>query len=234
MLAVLLLTATPALADERFTDPGGDVRGGPGPDIISVVVSQPDTGKVSIAVEFAADPPLGVDVVQGSTDMLLVLLDTGEPSASAQDADYATGVHGANLTESVGTGAPLRDLRDLRDLREQPDMTGDYGIRMGIVGVAVAGRTVTLTIPLDAIGNPDRVDFVLGTGREGPEGASGGSDGYPDEGWQTYLLAEARAGPPAIPWPALGAGLVWAVVIITAIVVLRRRGHHEDASPPDA
>jgi hypothetical protein len=126
-----MLTSTSALAEERFTDPAGDVAGGLGPDIVSVVVSEPEAGKISFAVEFSGDPPLGVDVAQGSTDMLMVLLDTGEPAASEQDADYAFGVHGANLAESVSEGAPLSAPR------KKPDGSWDYGLRMGVVAVAV-------------------------------------------------------------------------------------------------
>jgi len=226
-LAALTLTSTPVLADERFTDPAGDVAGGAGPDIVSVAVSQPDSGRISFAVEFASDPPLAVDVAQGSTDMLMVLLDTGQPAASEQDADYATGVHGANLAQSVSEGAPLSAPS------KKPDGTWDYGLRMGAVAVAVEGKTVTLTLPLDAIGNPDRLRFELAAGREGPEGTSGGSDRFPEQGWQTYVLTARKTGSPVDSWPALAA-IGGAFVIVVAVIVMRRRRRAGDAPQPEA
>lgn len=227
-LAALMLTSTPTLAEERFADPIGDVAGGRGPDIVSVIVSEPGTGKISFAVEFTGDRPLGVDVGQGSTDMLMVLLDTGEPAASEQDADYAFGVHGANLAGSVSEGAPLSAPR------KRPDGSWDYGLRMGVVAVAVEAKTITLTLPLDAIGNPNRLRFELGTGREGPDGASAGGDSCPEHGWQTYVLTAQTPGPPVASWPALVAALAGAFVVIVAIVVVRHRGRAGDASRPDA
>lgn len=227
-LAALTLTATSVLAEDRYGDPAGDVSGGAGPDIVSVTISQPDSGKVSFAVEFTTDPPLAVDVARGSTDMLMVLLDIGQPATSEQDADYAIGVHGANLTQSVREGAPLSAHR------KKPDGTWDYDLRMGVVAVSVDGRTLTLTLPLDAIGNPDRLRFELGAGREGPGGTSGGSDRCPEQGWQTYVLTARKTGPPVDSWPAVAAAIAGAFVVIVAVVVLRRRGRAGDVSRPEA
>lgn len=227
-LAALTFASSPTLADESYTDPVGDVTGGAGPDIVSVAVSEPDSGRISFAVEFANDPPLAVDVATGSTDMLMILLDTGQPATSEQDADYATGVHGANQSQSVSEGAPLSVPR------KKPDGTWDYGVRMGVVAVAVDGQTVTLTIPLDAIGNPDRLRFELGAGREGPEGTSGGGDRYPEQGWQTYVLTARKTGSPVEPWSALAAAIGGALVVMVAVVVMRRRRRAADASESQA
>jgi hypothetical protein len=64
-IAAVLLTlalgigVATALAATAFPDPVGDVQGGPGPDITSVVVSH-TASTVSFRFRFASAPPLGL------------------------------------------------------------------------------------------------------------------------------------------------------------------------------
>jgi hypothetical protein len=163
------MLATPVLV--RYEDPAGDIDGGIGPDIVAVTLSQADPDSVSIAVEFATAPPLGHDLEAGWTDMLLIVGATGPEGVvplptEGVDADFATGLHGANLQESVAQGAPL-----------------NIGDRMDehAVEVTVDGATATLTLTRESLGDPDRIVFLMWTVREGvSDGETGGGDAFPD------------------------------------------------------
>ena len=205
----LLLAAGIALGAERFSDPSGDVEGGPGPDIVGVTVSQPVADRVSFAVEFATAPPLAFDVAQGYTDMLMIGLDSTLPLKDGPEAwDYVIGAHGANLDQ----GAALAAMANGRN---------SGPVRLHVVTAAVEGRTLTLTLPLDAIGNPSQVRFTVGAGREGPDAQTGGSDSYPDPGGQTYSLAPQ--GPSGLTW--LGPIVIVTIACLFLVIALRlRRG----------
>jgi hypothetical protein len=166
--------ATPALV--RYEDPVGDAAGGLGPDIVAVTLSQPEPGSVSIAVEFAAEPPLTYDLEAGWTDMLMVLGSTRPEGVVASptdgvESDFVTGLHGANLEESVEQGAPL-------------NVTGQT--EPATADVTVAGNTVTLTLGRQSLGDPERITFLMWVFREwvsdagtgGDEGTGG--DAFPD------------------------------------------------------
>jgi len=158
----------PALV--RYVDAVGDPLGGVGPDIVAVTVSQPDPESVSIAIEFATAPPLGYDVAAGWTDMLMIFIATGPagivrmPDGSV-DVDYVTGAHGANLEETLATGAPLNARDDLR---------------MGAVKVAVDDANLTLTLTRTSLGDPERILFALAVGREGGAEEASGGDAFPE------------------------------------------------------
>jgi hypothetical protein len=77
-----LVAALPAggAGSETYNDPNGD--GGAGPDIVSVVVSNDDTGVITFAVSYSNRPTLVGD------DIVDIYLDT--------DRNAATGDHGAD------------------------------------------------------------------------------------------------------------------------------------------
>lgn len=161
--------ATPVLV--RYEDPIGDTSGGIGPDIVAVTVSQLDPESVSIAVEFATDPPLTYDADAGWTDTLMIL-GSFDPQGVAPlptggvDADFATGLHGANLPETVEQGAPLNKNERIVE---------------GAVPVAVEGATATLTLTRESLGDPERFLFLMWTSREGvSDGGTSGGDAFPD------------------------------------------------------
>ena len=212
-IAALLLTSGTAAAVERFTDPAGDVTGGEGPDIVAVAVSQPDATRIAFAIEFATAPPLGFDVDKGYSDMLMLFLDTKPPRTDGMEGvDFIIGAHGANLDQ----GASLVAL-------ESGTSSGD--IQLGVVTTAVDAKTLTLTLPLDAIGNPDLIRFGVGAGREGPGEQTGGEDSLPNKGGQvpTYTTTASGSASPDWVWPALAAVAVGAALLVLFALVMRGR-----------
>jgi hypothetical protein len=173
--------ATPTLV--RYEDAIGDTAEGIGPDIVAVTLTAPDPGSVTIAIEFATDPPLTYDQAAGWTDMLMILGGMG-PDGVVQlpdgtfDADFATGLHGIGLEQAVAEGAPL-NLDDVMD----PDA----------VATTVEGSTTTLTLTRASLGDPERILFVMWTVREGvSDGETGGGDAFPDGGPEGSFLQ--------VPW----------------------------------
>jgi hypothetical protein len=165
-----LLLATPTLV--RYEDPVGDQRDGIGPDIVAVTVSQPDPTSVTIALEFAVAPPLGYDMVERYTDMLVVLFATDpEGLVRVEDdgewCDFVTAFHGYDLPETVAHGAQVWGCQE-----ESPGPGG-------AVAVAVEDATLSLTLTRESLGDPDRILFLASVGREGETESSGG-DYCPD------------------------------------------------------
>lgn len=160
--------AVPSLI--RYEDAAGDQAGGGGPDIVALTISQPDPASVSIALDFAAAPPLSADAAEGWTDMLMIIGATGSDGVrrldDGVDADFIMGVHGANLEDG---GALL---------------VGDR-LDEDAVQVDVAGATLTLTTTRKALGDPDRILFFVAVGRESvrpDEAVEALGDGIPDNG----------------------------------------------------
>ena len=175
-------STAPVVQLARFDDPVGDQEGGVGPDIVGVTVSQPDEGSLSFSIAFAEDAPLTYDLETWSTDMLAVIMDTHsnafvELPDGGMPAHYFIGVHGATLPDEVETGAPMWRATD-----------GDGELLWNVVDVAVEGTTITLTVDLELLGDPERLYFQVGAGTEGQEETSG-SDGCPDEQPGEIVLA---------------------------------------------
>lgn len=175
LAAVVLLAgctggASHSPAAVRFEDPVGDAEGGVGPDIVAVTVSQPDAATVRFSIEFAAAPPLGVDVAAGTTDALMVLMGTQPDAITTRKNLFVTGLHGATLQEEVANGAHLS---------VPPDESRE--LRWGAVKVTVDGATATMTLTREILGNPARLYFTVGAGREGTAGQTSGGDSCPDK-----------------------------------------------------
>lgn len=204
--ATTMISAAVTLASDTWTDPVGD-NGGIGPDIASVTVGNEDNDLV-IAVDFTTAPPLAWSAEDEYTDSIMILGSTG-PEAPPVDvltgngrgfSGFAIGVHAANIEEPPSF---------------TPIVDGQSGeIRFGITSVAVDGKTVTLRVPLSAIGNPEDVHLFVTAGREG--GAEIGLDTYPDGGWASSSMAAARGG--------AGDPRTVVAVAIAAIIVLTGLG----------
>ncbi len=199
----LALATTDVLAAERFADPVGDVEGGAAPDITAVTVSHEAGRSVTFSVEFVEAPPLSWSDAEGYTDMLMILLDTDGPPASIEGAEYVVGVHAVTI-----------DRGEFRSLRQGSGVSSQE-----TVDVAVAGRTVSLSVPLSAIGNPVELSFWVGVGREAvQDGAGGGSDSFPASGMQPYSVTTTGTPITAL---ALALAAVLAAVV-GALIILRR------------
>lgn len=159
----------------RYEDPVGDVPAGMAPDIVAVTVSQPDASQVSFSVEFASDPPLTYDLTTMSTDQLEIGLASEVDAEVAGDYERAIIVHGANLPSAIETGANMYD---------ETRAAGDEVV-WGDVDVAVEGRTVTLTVERELLGDSGQLAFfavAMSEGSEEPEpGVEPVYDICPDE-----------------------------------------------------
>ena len=95
------------------------------------------------------------------------------PTVSA-GMHFVTGVHGVQLQDAVAHVAPV--------------LAHDGAMLPGAVAVAVDGATLALTFTRESLGDPDRILFFVGVGREGETETSGGDecpDG-PGEGPMTH------------------------------------------------
>jgi hypothetical protein len=166
-LAVALVAVPAAVSDSSvwYRDAAGDVRGGPGPDIRFVRATDRG-GRISLRVVFAKSPPLAVSTKRGFTDMLIVTIWTTGKTGPRQP-HYWLGVHAADLTGVALVNALKRS-----------------SVRLG--PAVVSGKTVTLSLDADRIGDPRVIRFSVAAGREMNEGRGGGGDLAPDHG--TSLL----------------------------------------------
>lgn len=164
-IAALLaaLVVVPGAASDSgvwYRDAAGDVRGGQGPDIRFVRATD-RAGRISFNVVFAKAPPLAVSTKQGFTDMLLVTIWTGKTGAA--QPHYWLGVHGADPTRVSLVNALTRS-----------------SVRLG--PAVISGKTVTLSLDADRIGDPRMIRFSVAAGRETNERTGGGGDFAPDKG----------------------------------------------------
>jgi hypothetical protein len=177
-LALGLGVAT-ALAATAFRDPVGDVKGGAGPDITSIVVSH-TASTVTFRFRFASAPPLGVSARKGWVDMLLVGIDVPPRSLKRTPhgwvgLDYYAGLHGTQTTAILVKASPTR-----------PSQPGGVVARPK---VTVRGRTLSFSLGRAKLGNPAWVEFVVAAGREtSGEASGGGSDEAPNRGSFRYRL----------------------------------------------
>jgi hypothetical protein len=177
---LLFLIAGAALAARTYPDRVGDVKGGKGPDIVSVKVTNTRT-TVSFGFRFAQAPPLRFSTRERWVDMLLVGIDvppTGplpfSPGGEWPGVDFALGTHGPSAT-----GQLVRTPRG-------PDGRSRLVARFPIV---TRGSTVSFTVPRRALGNPAWFTFTVAAAREGEDEAAGrGFDTAPARGTFRYVL----------------------------------------------
>lgn len=178
LLGVLVLLAAisgAASAARNYSDPAGDVKGGAGPDVVAVTVTN-TTSMLTFKVRFASAPPLRLSTREKWVDMLLIGIDV-PPLGPAParlggewpGADFALGTHGPS---KVGL------LVRLGIERAPPP------VRFAIVS---RGRTLIFSIPRRALGSPRWFDFNVAAAREGEGRATdGGFDVAPGHGTFRY------------------------------------------------
>lgn len=221
LAAALTLIAGPGLAGETGTDAADD-NGGIGPDITRVTVDV-DGSDLVIAVELVTDPPLTWSESEEYTDTIMIAASTDReapPDEVLQGArstmnGFSVGVHAANIDSPPPFGRIVNGQS--RD------------IEPGIARVEVDGRTVTLFVPLEAIGSPESVHLFVFAGREGP---AVGMDTYPDETWASYDLATLSAAGGSTSTGPFVAVIALAAFALLAILVgrtVRRPITHVDA-----
>ena len=155
-----LLAAVALAGGVSFPDPAGDVRGGPGPDLVSVSVAA-TTARVTFRFRFTTAPPLG------RGDVLLLGIDVPPRSLKRGSngwtgLDFYAGLHANDRSGMLVRAVP-----------------GARGKVLARPGVVVAGRTLAFSVTRAALGNPSSIDLVVAAGREAD---GGGSDEVPDRG----------------------------------------------------
>lgn len=188
MLRRIALTSVPllllaavcgvALAAKTYADPVGDVKGGGGPDVTSVTLSN-TASTLTFHVRFASAPPLRLSTPERWVDMLLIGIDVpplGPPPVASggewPGVDFALGTHGPSRT-----GQLVR-------LGKKPSAPPT---RFKIV---TRGRTLSFSIPRRALGSPRWFAFNIAAAREGESQADdGGLDVAPKQGTFRYRLS---------------------------------------------
>jgi hypothetical protein len=177
LFVVLFLICGAAFAAKSYPDPVGDVKGGPGPDIASVAVSNTKTN-VTFRVRFAKAPPLRVNEREGWIDMLLIGVDVPPlgprpivPGGEWRGANFAMGTHGPSKTGllvRLGKGESRQVAR---------------------FKIVTSGSTLTFSVPRRALGNPAWFVFTVAAAREmAKEEQGGGVDFAPARGTFRYTL----------------------------------------------
>ena len=177
LLLLLLAVCGVALAAKTFTDPVGDVRGGAGPDVVAVTLSN-TASTLTFRVRFASAPPLRLSTRGKWVDMLLIGIDVPplgppptRPGGEWRGADFALGTHGPSKT---GLLVRLGKNRSARPIRFR---------------IVTRGRTLSFSIPRRALGSPRWFAFNVAAAREGESEASGGGfDVAPGHGTFRYRL----------------------------------------------
>ena len=182
LLSVLLLLlgviCGVALAAKTYTDPIGDVKGGAGPDVAAVTVSN-TASTLTFRVRFASAPPLRLSVRQKWVEMLLIGIDVpplGPPPATSggdwRGADFALGTHGPSKTGQLVRIGKKRAAPPIR------------------FKVSARGPTLSFSIPCRALGSPHWFTFNVAAAREGENQATGGGfDVAPGQGTFRYRLS---------------------------------------------
>ena len=179
LLAVLFLVCGAAPAATSYPDRVGDVKGGPGPDIASITLSNTKTSVV-FHVRFAKPPPLRANMREGWSDMLLIGVDVPplgprpvRPGGEWLGANIALGTHRPSKTGllvRLGSGKSRQVVR---------------------FKIITSGSTLTFSIPRRVLGNPQWFTFNAAAAREmEAEGATGGGvDIAPGQGTFRYTFA---------------------------------------------
>jgi hypothetical protein len=179
-LLAVVLTCGVAFAAKGYSDRAGDVKGGSGPDIVSLKVSN-TRKKVTFVVRFATAPPLRISAREGWVDMLLIGVDVPPlgprpitPGAEWRGANFALGTHGPSATG--------RMVRLTATIPAEPR-------RVATFTVVANGPTLTFSIPRRALGSPRWFTFTAVAAREtADEGRGGGVDFAPARGTFRYAL----------------------------------------------
>jgi hypothetical protein len=183
LLSALLLLLPAAIcgaaeAAQTYTDPIGDVKGGAGPDVAAVTVSN-TASTLTFRVRFASTPPLRLSAREKWVDMLLIGIDVPPPGPPPSipggewlGANFALGAHGPSTT-----GLLVR----LGKKHSAPP------VRFKVVA---RGRTLSLSVPCRALGGPGWFTFNVAAAREGENQASdGGFDVAPEHRTFLYRLS---------------------------------------------
>ena len=176
LLGLALLISGVAVGAHSYPDRVGDVKGGRGPDITSIAVSNTKTA-VTFRVGFAKAPPLRLSTREGWVDMLLIGVDVPplgprplSPGGPWPGVNFALGTHGPSKTgQLVRLG----------------DATSRLGARFKIV---TRGSTLTFSVPRSSLGSPAWFTFSVAAARELEKEAGGGVDVAPDRGTFRYTL----------------------------------------------
>jgi hypothetical protein len=162
LFAVLFLICGVAFAAKSYPDRVGDVKGGSGPDIASVTVSNTRT-QVTFGVRFVQAPPLRVSTREGWIDMLLIGIDVPPlgprpiiPGGEWPGVNFAAGTHGPSKT-----GLMVRLGR------------GEYR-QVARFKIVTSGSKLTFSAPRRALGNPAWFAFSVAAAREMEERTNGG------------------------------------------------------------
>ena len=176
LFALPFLIAGAAFAAKSYPDRVGDVKGGAGPDMVSLTVSNTNTN-VTFRVRFAKSPPLRVNRREGWIDMLLIGVDVPPlgprptvPGGEWPGANYAMGSHGPSKTGllvRLGKG----ESRQLATFK-----------------IFTSGTTLTFSIPRRRLGNPGWFMFTVAAAREMEKRTGSGVDIAPARGTFRYTL----------------------------------------------
>jgi hypothetical protein len=177
-LAVLSLGAGAAQAARTYPDRRGDVRGGAGPDLTEVRISDTKAA-VTFRVRFATAPPLRTSTHGGWVDMLLIAVDVPPfgpqprvPGGEWPGANYALGTHGPSATGMMvrlGTGSGTSR-------------------RVATFKIATRGTNVSFSIPRSTLGKATSFRFTVAAARELGSETGGGVDLLPATGTLLYVL----------------------------------------------
>lgn len=176
-LLVPLLVCGVAFGAHSYSDRIGDVKGGRGPDITSIAVSNTKTA-VTFRVRFASAPPLRLSTHDGWVDMLLIGVDVPPlgprpsiPGGPWLGANFFLGTHGPSKT-----GVMVR-------------LGQGENRRAASFKIVTVGSTLTFSVPRRALGSPAWFTFTVAAAREmAKEATGGGVDVAPNRGTLRYAL----------------------------------------------
>jgi hypothetical protein len=180
-LALLLSTAAVASGASIYTDGIGDLKGGAGPDITRLALSNTAT-TVTFRLRFAKTPPLRASARNGWADMLLIGIDVPPlgappvtPGGEWPGSDFALGTHG-----------PSRKGMMVKQANDVPAKSRN----VATFKIATSGSTLTFSIPRRVLGRATSFRFMLATAREGEDETTtgGGVDLAPGRGTFRYVF----------------------------------------------
>jgi hypothetical protein len=154
LFAVPLVMCGAAFAAKSYPDRVGEVKGGKGPDIASVTVSNTKT-KITFGVRFAKAPPLRVNQAEGWIDMLLIGVDV--PPLGPQPTMPGGEWRGVNF--ALGTHGPSKTGLMVQLVRGESRQVARFEI-------VTRGSTLTFSVPRRALGNPTWFTFTVAAARE--------------------------------------------------------------------
>ncbi|MFZ1879452.1 MAG: hypothetical protein WAU41_04735 [Gaiellaceae bacterium] len=172
-----MLICAVAFAAHSYPDRLRDVKGGHGPDITSIAVSNTKTA-VTFHVSFANAPPLRMSTHEGWADMLLIGVDVPPlgprpsiPGGPWPGANFYLGTHGPSKT-----GVMVR-------------LGQGENRRVANFKIVTLGSTLTFSVPRRALSNPAWFTFTVAAAREmANEATGGGVDVAPNRGTFRYTL----------------------------------------------